>query len=99
VEIENYFLDVAAGPYDIKESLVFTNSGSATVGFYIRGENEGGRGVSVKGLDPVAASSTRTTSTATGNNAVSDGDEVILSVPENSTALHLRGRLKIERPV
>jgi hypothetical protein len=95
-DVDNYWLEsfVDQG-FIIKDVELITQTGSCTVSFYIHGDGETHPGVSVTGLDPIAASTTKATAIATAENVVNRGDSLVLSVPANTSATHLRGRLKI----
>lgn len=98
VNIETYFFESFVDQGFIIDNLhIITASGSATVGFYIREDGEHGRfGIGIPGLDPVSVSSNKVIAMPTGNNVVNSGDSVLVSVFQNTSAKHLRGRLKIK---
>lgn len=95
-EVDNYWMEnfVDQG-FVIKDAVIITQSGSCTVGFYIHGDGERHPGVSITGLDPISASTTKATSVATAANVVNPGDSLVMSIPANTSATHVRGRLKI----
>lgn len=94
--VDNYFLEsFVQKAFEVIDSQLITKSGSCTVGFYILGDGQRYPGVSIRGLDPISASTTKITSNATGNTTVSSSDSLLLSVPTNSSSTHLRGRLRI----
>lgn len=87
---QSYFLDsYSFEAYSVEQVNVITTSGQASVGFYIRSTALAGDsrrpGISIQGLDPLnitraTASRSAVTASATGNNAVPLGAELIMSV-------------------
>jgi hypothetical protein len=87
---QSYFLDsYSFEAYSVEQVNVVTTSGQASVGFYIRSTALAGDsrrpGISIQGLDPLditraTASRSAVTASATGNNAVPLGAELIMSV-------------------
>lgn len=97
-EDQKLYLDThAAVSYEIEDVAIICESGSATVGFYIKELNEDGDGVSVQGLDPVAITTAMNTASATGAKAVSRTDEVTMAVYDSNNAVHLRGTVRMKR--
>jgi len=81
--------------YTIEQVEIDCKSGSCTAAFYVvsaSGRNK--NGISVGGLDPIAVSTTVQTLSATNANVVSKGDLVLMSIPANNTAKHVRVALK-----
>ena len=77
--------------YTIEQVEIDCKSGSCTAAFYVVSANGRNKnGISVGGLDPIAVSTTVQTLPATSANVVSKGDLVMLSIPANSTAKHVR---------
>jgi hypothetical protein len=97
VLVDNYWLEsFVPQAFIIEDVQIITQSGSCTAAFYIHGDGETHPGVSITGLDPISASTTKASAIATALNIVNPGDSLVLSVPTNSSAEHLRGRLKIK---
>jgi hypothetical protein len=89
--------------YDVIDVTARTESGTATVGFYIRGATEGqpskGHGRSIGNMDPVLVTDTPLLTEAfyPWNNTVKQTDELIMFVAEESESIHLRGNVRIRR--
>ena len=97
-EEQKVYLDThAAVPYNIQDVAIRCESGSATVGFYIKELGEDGDGISVQGLDPVSVTTSMATAAATGAKAVAKTNEVTMAVYNSNNAVHLRGTIRIKR--
>ncbi len=83
-----YLLLDAFDALTINSLRVKTISGTATISLRING-------VDVTGISSVSASTTETTFTATANNTVSAGDDVILEVESVSSPQDLIGNVKL----
>jgi hypothetical protein len=94
----DYIVELSAGySYTIESASYICSTGTATGAFYIRASGQGGRGVSVAGLDPLSISTTETAATATANKTVSVGGRVIFSVPTESSSEDINFTLKMKR--
>jgi hypothetical protein len=95
--VDSYFFESFVDQGFIIDDLnIITSSGSAIVGFYILRDGQGGIGVGIPGFDPISASTNKTIAVPTGNRVVRFGDSLLMSVRSNTSAKHLRGRLKIK---
>jgi hypothetical protein len=83
--------------YDVDSVFLKTASGTASVGFYIREQGEGGTGTSIQGLDPITVTSTGAVTPASGANSVSLSNELIMSVFSESTAIDLSFSVRQKR--
>jgi hypothetical protein len=85
--------------YDVIDVKARTESGTATIGFYIRGETEGGHGRSIGNMDPVLVTDSPLLTEAfyPWNNTVKQTDELIMFVATEAAAVHLRGNVRIRR--
>jgi hypothetical protein len=95
---KSFFLDSdAVFPYELIQASVRCESGSAIAGFYIRAAGEGGNGVSVTGLDPFYIGPIRRRVLTTDANVMNVGSELYMSIFDLSSALDIRGTLKLRR--
>ena len=100
VTVSNFAIDpFAPYPYTIETVDIDCKSGSCVTAFYILASNARNKnGISIGGLDPIAVSTTAARMTATGNNTVNVGDCLMLSIPSNTTAKHLRISITAKKP-
>jgi hypothetical protein len=97
-EEQKVYLDThVAVSYDIVDVAIKCESGSATVGFYIKEFGEDGDGVSVQGLDPLAVTTSMNKARSTDAYTASRTDEVIMAVYNSNNAVHLRGTVRLRR--
>lgn len=95
-EVENYWLhSFAPQSFVIEDVKLITQTGSCHVAFYIHTDGQRYPGVGVAGLEDVFASTTSSFYLATSFRTVNIGDSVLMSVPVNASATHLRGRLRV----
>lgn len=89
---QNIVLDsFASYPYQVKQVDADCKSGTCTLGFYILSNAQRNKnGISITGLDPISVSSSPTRSLATAANTVNVGDALVVSIPINNSAKHLR---------
>lgn len=87
-------------PYGMAIDRIFTiaKSGTGTMGFYIIAAAALNKnGVAVTGADPISLSSTAQTIFPTGNQALTDGDSLLVSVYSNTSMKNLRVGIRLRR--
>lgn len=100
VTVSNFAIDpFVPYPYTIETVDIDCKSGSCVAAFYILAANARNKnGKSIVGLDPIAVSTSVARKVATANNSVNPGDCLMLSIPSNTTAKHLRISITAKKP-
>ena len=100
VTVSNFAIDpFVPYPYTIETVDIDCKSGSCVAAFYILAANARNKnGKSIVGLDPIDVSTSVARKVATANNSVNPGDCLMLSIPSNTTAKHLRISITAKKP-
>ena len=97
--IGNFFIDTDAPyNYDIQDASILLQSGSCTIGFYIISSGLNNNGTVVTGLDPIIASSTKVVYPATAQRSLTKGDQLKVSIYNNSSSRQLRISVRARKP-